>query len=109
MSNKADNKWLKEKNALKKLQMHFSFQQDIMRIIRHEAVDASMMPSDIIRRIIGLPYTKVQRPRIGLSFNKEVLAQLAEKYGLDVTDEAGIQRRVLEEVNQHYQSVDKRH
>lgn len=109
MSDKANKKWLKEKKALKKLQMHFSFQQDIMRKIRYEAVDASIMPSDIIRRIIGLPYAKVQRPRIGLSFTKEVLAQLAEKYGLDVTDEAGIQRRVIEEVNQHYQSVDKRH
>ncbi|MCU7816142.1 MAG: hypothetical protein KZQ89_15785 [Candidatus Thiodiazotropha sp. (ex Lucinoma kastoroae)] len=108
MSNKANTKWTKEKSVLKKLQMHFSFQQNVMRRIRYDAADASIMPSDIIRRIIGLPYTKVQRPRIGLSFNKELLEQLAEKYGLDAADEAGIQRRVIEEVNQHYQSEDDR-
>ena len=108
MKGKANNKWEKEKSVLKKLQMHFSFQQNIMRKIRYDAADASIMPSDIIRRIIGLPYAKVQRPRIGLSFNQEVLNQLAEKYGLDVTDEAGIHRRVMEEVNQHYQSRDNR-
>ena len=108
MNSKANTKWTKEKRVLKKLQMHFSFQQNIMRKIRYDAADASIMPSDIIRRIIGLPYAKVQRPRIGLSFNKKLLDQLAEKYGLDVTDEAGIQRRVIEEVNQYYQSEDKR-
>lgn len=107
MNSKANTKWTKEKSVLKKLQMHFSFQQNIMRRIRYDAADASIMPSDIIRRIIGLPYAKVQRPRIGLSFNKELLDQLAEKYGLDVTDEAGIQRRVIEEVNQYYRSEDK--
>ncbi|MES9899745.1 MAG: hypothetical protein ABW148_12060 [Sedimenticola sp.] len=107
MNSKANTRWTKEKSVLKKLQMHFSFQQDIMRRIRYEAADASIMPSDIIRRIVGLPYRKVQRPRIGLSFNRELLAQLAEKYGLDVTDEIEIQRRIIEEVNQYYQSEDK--
>ncbi len=99
-----NNKWTKEKKVLKKLQLHFSFQQDIMRRIRYDAADASITPSDIIRRIIGLPYVKVQRPRIGLSFTPEVLAQLAAKYNLEAADEAEIKRRVIDEVIQHYRS-----
>lgn len=107
MNSKVNNKWSKEKSVLRKLQMHFTFQQDILRKIRYDAADASIVPSDIIRKIIGLPYVKIQRPRIGLSFNKEELAQLAQQYGLDEVDEAGIKRKVLEEVNQYYQSEGK--
>ena len=107
MNSKSNNKWTKEESVLRKLQMHFAFQQDIMRKIRYDAADASIVPSDIIRRIIGLPYVKVQRPRIGLSFNKDELAQLANKYNMGVMDGAEIKRRVIEEVNQHYLPEDK--
>ncbi len=106
MSSNANNKWTKEKRVLKKLQMHFTFQQDILRKIRHDAADASIVPSDVIRRIIGLPYVKVQRPRIGLSFNKEELKQLAAHYHLDEVDEAAIKRHVIEEVNRFYKAKD---
>jgi len=102
-----NKKWKNEKSVLRKLQMHFTFQQDILRKIRHDAADASIVPSDIVRKIIGLPYVKVQRPRVGLSFNQDELAQLAEHYGLDAMDEAEIKRKVLEEVNKYYQE-DKR-
>jgi len=104
VNSKVGNKWSKEKSVLRKLQMHFTFQQDVLRKIRYEAADASIVPSDIVRKIIGLPYVKVQRPRIGLSFNQEELAQLAKHYGLEMADEAEIKRKVLEEVNQYYQA-----
>jgi len=106
VSSSANNRWAKEKSALKKLQMHFTFQQDILRKIRHDAADASIVPSDIVRKIIGLTYVKVQRPRIGLSFNKDELAQLAQHYNLDVADEAAIKRQVIEEVNRFYKTGD---
>ncbi|VAX09424.1 hypothetical protein MNBD_GAMMA26-123 [hydrothermal vent metagenome] len=102
----ANNRWIKEKRVLKKLQMHFTFQQDILRKIRHEAADASIVPSDIVRKIIGLPYVKVQRPRVGLSFNKDELAQLAQHYNLDMADEAAIKCQVIEEVNRFYKPKD---
>jgi len=107
VSSRVNSKWIKEKSVLKKLQMHFTFQQDILRKIRHDAADASIVPSDIVRKIIGLPYVKVQRPRVGLSFNKDELAQLAQQYGLDVSDEAGIKRQVIQEVNQFYESENR--
>ncbi len=97
------NKWSKEKSVLKKLQMHFTFQQEVLRKIRHDAADASIVPSDVVRKIIGLTYVKVQRPRVGLSFNKDELAQLAQHYKLDVIDEAEIKRHVIEEVNRFYE------
>ncbi len=97
------NKWSKERSVLKKLQMHFTFQQDILRKIRHDAANASIVPSDVVRKIIGLTYVKVQRPRVGLSFNKDDLAQLAQHYKLDASDEAEIKRHVIEEVNLFYE------
>ncbi len=107
MSSKVNNKWSKEKSILRKLQMHFTFQQDTLRKIRYDAADASIVPSDIVRKIIGLPYVKVQRPRIGLSFNQAELAQLAKHYELDMADETAIKCKVLEEVNHHYQSKEQ--
>lgn len=103
-----NKKWISERRVLKKLQMHFTFQQNILRKIRYDAADDYIVPSDIVRKIIGLPYIKVQRPRIGLSFNKDELDQLAQHYDLEVTDEAEIKRRVIDEVTQYYSEDNSR-
>ncbi len=96
------NKWSDEQAALKKIQIHFEFQRDIMRIIRHEAADKDLNPSDIIRQKLNLQYSKVQRPRLGLSFNSDELDLLAKRYNLDSINEKEIKRCVLEEMNKHY-------
>lgn len=95
-------KWSREKAVLKKIQIHFCFQQQILASIRHDAADEEVNPSDIVRRIVGLPYKKIQRARIGLSFNASELEYLAEHYQLDTADEKEIKRRVMEEINIHY-------
>ena len=99
------NKWSDEQAALKKIQIHFEFQRDIMRIIRHEAADKDLNPSDIIRQKLDLQYSKIQRPRLGLSFNSEELSLLAKRYNLDSIDEKEIKRCVLEEMNEHYTTL----
>ncbi len=99
------NKWSDEQAALKKIQIHFEFQRDIMRTIRHEAAEKDLNPSDIIRQRLNLQYSKIQRPRLGLSFNDEELKSLAKRYKLDSTDEKEIKRCVLEEMNNHYTEI----
>ncbi len=98
----ATDKWAKEKVALRNVQIHFAFQQEVIASIRHDAADNNINPSDIIRKLVSLPYTKIQRTRIGISFNQQELEYLAKRYGLEVVDEKEIKRRVMEEVNLHY-------
>jgi len=98
----ATDKWAKEKQALRKVQIHFAFRQEVMASIRHDAADNNINPSDSVRKIVGLPYTKIQRIRIGLSFNDHDLEYLAKRYGLEGVNEKEIKRRVMEEINLHY-------
>ena len=100
---KSNSKWQKERATLRKLQIHFEFQQEVMKEIRYDAADARLNPSDIVRKILGLSYSKVQRPRLGLSFSQDELKQLALRYGLDCLDEKQIKQRVMAEVNAVYQ------
>ena len=102
------NKWSDEHAALKKIQIHFQFQRDIMQIIRHEAADKDLNPSDIIRQKLNLQYSKVQRPRLGLSFNNDELETLAKRYKLDTINEKEIKSCVLEEMNLHYTELLKK-
>jgi len=74
-----------------------------MKEIRYDAADARLNPSDIVRKILGLSYSKVQRPRLGLSFSQDELEQLAHRYGVDCVDEKQIKQRVMAEVNAVYQ------
>ncbi|MCH7695451.1 MAG: hypothetical protein IIB73_04030 [Proteobacteria bacterium] len=96
------NKWSNEKVALKKIQIHFTFQQSVLASIRYDATDENINPSDIVRKIVGLPYKKIQRARIGLTFNDNDLEYLAEHYNLEKADDKEIKRRVMEEINIHY-------
>lgn len=103
----ATDKWVKEKDALKKVQIHFAFQQETIASIRHDAADDNINPSDIVRKIVGLPYTKIQRARIGLSFNHQDLEYLAKRYGLEEVNERELRRRVMEEINLYFHERDQ--
>ena len=96
------DKWENEKAALRKVQIHFVFRQEVVAGIRHDAADENINPSDIVRKIVGLPYKKIQRARIGLSFNPQELEYLAKRYHLDEIDEKMIKQSVMKETNQHY-------
>ncbi len=97
------DKWAKEKAVLRKVQIHFVFRQEVIAGIQHDAADENINPSDIVRKITGLPYKKIQRARIGLSFNRQELEYLAKRYGLSTLDEKEIKRHVMEETNRYYQ------
>ncbi len=103
MTDSKNKKWEAELAALKKIQIHFDFQQTLRKKIRLEAAEEDMNPSDVIRKIVGLSFSKIQRPRIGLSFNQEDLAYLAERYDLDPSDSAALKKKLFSEVEQHYE------
>ena len=96
------DKWENEKAILRKVQIHFVFQQEIVARIRHDAADENINPSDIVRKIVGLPYKKIQRARIGLSFNPQEFEYLAKRYNLDTINEKAIKQHVIEETNKYY-------
>lgn len=102
MANELNDKWCVEKKALKKVQIHFSLKERLTKLIRHDAAEDNINPSDIIRKIVGLSYQRIQRPRIGLSFHREDLDYLSKRYSLDISDEKEIRRRVMEEINLYY-------
>ena len=64
----SEEKWGLEKAALKKIQLHFSFQAARNDQIQHDAIDHGIKPSDMIRKIVGLPFKKIQRPHYSNGF-----------------------------------------
>ena len=87
-----------ERQALRKVQVHFEFQQSLMRRIRLAAAAENLSYSDYVRKLVGLPYAKIQRPRISLSFGERDIELLAERYAEEGADPGVLKRRVMEEV-----------
>ena len=87
-----------ERRALGKIQLHFEFQQSVLRKVRMRAAAENLSYADYVRKAVGLPHAKIQRPRISLSFSKDDLEALAERY--DRPAEPNILKRcVMEEIN----------
>ena len=74
-------RFLAERQALGKVQLHFEFRQSVLRAVRMRAAAENLSYADYVRKEVGLPHAKIQRPRISLSFSKDDLEALAERYG----------------------------
>ncbi|MCY3623959.1 MAG: hypothetical protein OXH68_19895 [Gammaproteobacteria bacterium] len=93
-----------ERRALKKIQVHFEFQQSLMHDIRVAAAQENLSPSDFVRSLVGLSHAEIQRPRISLSFSNTDLETLAARY--DQQPEARqLKRHVIEEVRRHFEKA----
>lgn len=90
-----------ERRALKKIQVHFEFQQSLMHDIRVAAAQENLSPSDFVRSLVGLSHAEIQRPRISLSFSNTDLEALAARYGQQ-PDARQLKRHVIEEVRRHF-------
>lgn len=88
-----------ERRALRKVQLHFEFQQALMQRVRMAAAAENLTYADFVRKVVGLPYARIQRPRISLSFSGEDLQALAKRYGLTVDQPNALKRRVMEEID----------
>ena len=87
-----------ERRALRKIQVHFEFRQSLLRKVRLAAATADLSYSDYVRKLVGLPFSKIQRPRISLSFSDTDLRILAERYAKPEADPQVLKRCVLEEI-----------
>lgn len=88
-----------ERQALGKIQVHFEFQQSLMRKVRMAAAAENLSYTDYVRKAVGLPYRKRQRPRISLSFSEGDLARLAQRYGKPAHEPGELKRCVIDEIH----------
>lgn len=91
-----------ERRVLRKIQVHFELEQSLMRKVRMAAAKQNLSTSDYVRRIVGLPYAKIQRPRISLSFGDRDLELLAERYDRPSADRGALRHRVMDEIRAHF-------
>lgn len=92
-------RWQSEQSAIKAIQIAFDISADAQKIIKQEALNNNLNPPDQIRKILGLSYNKKPvRPRLTVTLKDEDFAVLAERYGLDASDQNTIRERVVEEL-----------
>ncbi len=90
-------KWEAEKKAIKATQVAFDVGEQVQYVIRKEALDRNINPSDRIRQILGLKVTrKPKRLRLSVSLSDEDLIYLAEQYQLENQDPIEVKRRAAE-------------
>lgn len=94
-----NERWQKEKQAIKAVQVAFDITAEAQRAIKQSALNNNLNPPDQIRKILGLSYNKKPvRPRLTVSLKAEDFAVLAEKYNLPVSDQNTIRERVAQEL-----------
>lgn len=103
---KGSTRFQAERRALGKIQVHFEFQQTLMHKIRIAAAAENLSYADYVRKLVGLPYAKIQRPRISLSFGTEDLEQLAGRYGRPGADPQALKRCVMDEISSQLDTAD---
>lgn len=90
-------KWQKEAEAVKAVQVAFDLGEEIQEVIRREALEMGVNPSDRVRQILGLPVSRrAKRPRLSISLSSEDFIQLAGAYALKPDDKLGLKREAAQ-------------
>jgi hypothetical protein len=90
-------KWQKEAEAVKAVQVAFDLGEEIQEVIRREALEMGLNPSDRVRQILGLPVSRrAKRPRLSISLSSEDFTQLAGAYELNPADKLGLKREAAQ-------------
>lgn len=101
-------KWEDEKKAVRATQVAFDVGEKIQYVIRKEALDRSINPSDRIRQILGLNVShKPKRLRLSISLTPEDMQFLATEFNLDCEEHIEIKRRAAEKLVEHVQSISR--
>ncbi len=104
---KIPKKWEDEKRAIKATQVAFDVGEKIQYVIRKEALDRSINPSDRIRQILGLAVSrKPKRLRLSISLSDDDMAYLAKVYNLDSQDPIEVKRRAAEKLVAHVRKIE---
>ena len=104
-SSKIPDKWKGEQKAAKAVQVAFDVGFEVQTVIRKEALDCMLSPSDRVRQILGLCVTsRPKRPRLSISLTENDFSELAQTYGLDVANKVGIKQKAAEKLIQYVES-----
>lgn len=96
------DKWQKERQAAKAVQVAFDLGHEVSYLIRTEALQRGINPPDRIREILGLPVSsKPIRPRLSISLTEEDFTQLANEFGVDPSDKLKIRQIAAEKLLEH--------
>ncbi len=96
------DKWEKERNAAKAVQVAFDLGHEVSFQIRSEALQRGLNPPDRIREILGLPVSnKPVRPRLSISLTDRDFELLAAAFGVDVSDRLKIRQIAAERLLEH--------
>jgi len=102
MKKKILDKWKEESKAVKATQVAFDVGEKIQYVIRKEALDRNLNPSDRIRQILGLKVSrKPKRLRLSISLTTDDMKFLASQYKLDVENKIEIKKRAAEKLIEH--------
>jgi len=103
---KIPKKWQAEKKAIKATQVAFDVGEKIQHVIRKEALDRGINPSDRIRQILGLKVSrKPKRLRLSISLSDEDMAYLAKAYNLEGNDPIEVKHRAAEKLVEHVKMI----
>lgn len=98
----SSGKWEGERRAVKAVQVAFDVGDEVNLLIRREALEQSINPSDRVRQILGLPISRRPiRPRLSISLSEDDFHLLAEQFGLPEDDKLGIRRIAAEKLIEH--------
>lgn len=104
-SSKIPEKWRGEQKAAKAVQVAFDVGFEVQTVIRKEALDCMLSPSDRVRQILGLSVTsKPKRPRLSISLTADDFAALAQAYSIDVNNRVAIKQKAAENLIQYVES-----
>lgn len=101
-------KWEQEKKAVKATQVAFDVGEKIQYVIRKEALDRDLNPSDRIRELLGLKISrKPKRLRLSISLNEADMKFLAQKFGVEEDNKLEIKKRAAELLIEHASKSDE--
>lgn len=99
------DKWDREKQAAKAVQVAFDLGHDVSYQIRTEALQRGLNPPDRIREILGLPVSnKPVRPRLSISLTDQDFELLAAEFDVAASDRLRIRQLAAERLIEHMES-----
>jgi hypothetical protein len=92
-------RWDREQKAIKATQVAFDMSTDAQHRLKRDALEQHLNPSDLVRKILQLPYNKRPvRPRLTVSLKAEDFKLLAARYSISSENQQSIRERVAQEL-----------
>jgi len=92
-------KWTKSEAAIRATQIGFDTSEEVTTLIRLEAVKQGLSPSDLVRKVVGLPViSKPKRPRLTVTLSEQDYQELAQRYGFTEVDKLKIKKHMYDEL-----------